>query len=85
MWTLKFISGNFLDYEFTEKQQSGRAFSRSLYVVEDIKGGDLFTSKNVRSIRPGYGIHPKFLPDVLGKIAKSDIEKGTALSFNFIQ
>ena len=74
-----------VDYEFTEKQQSGRAFSRSLYVVEDIKGGDLFTSKNVRSIRPGYGIHPKFLPDVLGKIAKSDIEKGTALSFNFIQ
>ena len=74
-----------VDYELTEKQQSGRAFSRSLYVVEDIKGGDLFTSKNVRSIRPGYGLHPKFLPNVLGKIAKSDIEKGTALSFDLLQ
>ena len=74
-----------VDYELTEKQQSGRAFSRSLYVVENIKEGDLFTSKNVRSIRPGYGLHPKFLPHVLGKIAKSDIEKGTALSFDLLQ
>lgn len=74
-----------VDYTLTEKQQSGRAFSRSLYVVEDIKEGDLFTSKNVRSIRPGYGLHPKFLPDVLGKIAKSDIEKGTALSFELME
>ena len=74
-----------VDYELTEIQQSGRAFSRSLYVVENIKEGDLFTSKNVRSIRPGYGLHPKFLPHVLGKIAKSDIEKGTALSFDLLQ
>src|SRR5690606_23772735 len=62
-----------VDYTLTEKQQKGKDFSRSLYVVEDIKVGEIITKKNVRSIRPGFGMHPKFYYDVLGKIAKQDI------------
>lgn len=69
-----------VDYTLTEKQQKGKDFSRSLYVVEDIKVGEIITKKNVRSIRPGFGMHPKFYYDVLGKIAKQDIDKGEPLS-----
>jgi pseudaminic acid synthase len=60
----------------TEKQKAGKDFSRSLYVAEDIKEGELITEKNVRSVRPGFGLHPKYLPEVLGKKATSNLEKG---------
>lgn len=70
-----------VDYTLTEKQIKGRDFSRSLYVVEDIKSGEILTPKNIRSIRPGFGLHPKYYHQVLGKTAKQDLEKGTALSF----
>ena len=53
-----------VDYSLTEKQRKGRDFCRSLYVVEDLKAGDTFTEKNVRSIRPGFGLHPKYLKEV---------------------
>jgi pseudaminic acid synthase len=69
-----------VDYNLTDKQKKGRDFSRSLYVVKDITAGELFTSSNVRSIRPGYGMHPKHLKEVLGKIAKKDYERGDPLS-----
>jgi len=69
-----------IDYRLTLKMQKGREFSRSLYVVEDVKAGEVFTAKNIRSIRPGYGMHPKFYKEVIGKIAKKDISRGTALS-----
>ena len=46
----------------------GREFSRSLYVAEDVKTSDVVTEKNIRSVRPGYGLHPKYLPEMLGKI-----------------
>jgi pseudaminic acid synthase len=74
-----------VDYALTEKQRKGRDFCRSLYVVEDIKVGELLTKKNVRSVRPGFGMHPKFYGEVLGKIAKTDLEKGTALKRSFIE
>jgi len=74
-----------VDYALTEKQRKGRDFCRSLYVVEDIKVGELLTKNNVRSVRPGFGMHPKFYGEVLGKIAKTDIEKGTALKRSFIE
>ena len=68
-----------VDYSITEKKKKSRQFSRSLYVAEDIKEGDIITEKNVRSVRPGYGLHPKYLKDVLGKKTVKNLEKGTAL------
>jgi pseudaminic acid synthase len=71
-------------YELTEKQIAGKAFARSLYVAEDIKKGELITDKNVRSVRPGFGLHPKFLTEILGKVAKQDLEKGERFKIEFI-
>ena len=73
-----------VSYEPTEKQKSGRVFSRSLYVIKDIKKGELITEENVRSIRPGFGMHPKHLNDVLGSRVASDISKGTRLDNHII-
>ena len=64
----------------TEKQKAGKDFSRSLYVAEDIKEGELITEKNVRSVRPGFGMHPKYLPEVLGKKATQNFNKGDRFS-----
>jgi pseudaminic acid synthase len=68
-----------VDYTLTEKQKKGKDFSRSLYVVEDIKKGELITENNVRSIRPGYGMHPRFLPEIIGRTFTVDLEKGSRL------
>lgn len=65
-----------VDYTLTEKQQKGKDFSRSLYIVEDVKAGDIVTDKNIRSVRPGFGLHPKYYNDILGKSFKSDFTKG---------
>ncbi len=65
-----------VDYSMTEKKKKSRQFSRSLYVAKDIKKGEIFTKENIRSVRPGYGMHPKYLKDVLGKIAIKDYEYG---------
>ena len=64
---------------------NGREFSRSLYVAEDIKAGDMITEKNVRSVRPGFGLHPKYLPEVLGKTATRDLIKGERFSLDMIK
>jgi pseudaminic acid synthase len=72
-------------YELTNKQKSGKAFTRSLYICEDIKKGELFTHSNIRSIRPGFGLHPKYLGDFIGKPSNSDIEKGTRANLSFIK
>ncbi len=68
-----------VDYEMTEKKKKSREFSRSLFVVENVKRNEIITKKNVRSIRPGYGLHPKIYNNILGKKFKSDIEQGTPL------
>jgi pseudaminic acid synthase len=73
-----------VDYTLSEKILKSREFSRSLYVVEDIKAGDIITEKNVRSIRPGFGLHPKFLKYVLGKRSLLDLSKGTPLVLKYI-
>jgi pseudaminic acid synthase len=73
-----------VDYTLTVKQVKGKDFSRSLYIVEDMEVGEEFTEKNVRSIRPGFGMHPQFFNDVIGKKSKLDIEKGTRLSRELI-
>ena len=62
----------------------GREFCRSLYVAEDVIVGDVVTEENVRSIRPGYGLHPKYLPEVLGKKFVRDCEKGTRFALELI-
>lgn len=72
-------------YTPTDKQIKARDFSRSLYVVENVKAGETLTEQNVRSIRPGFGLHPKYLKDILGKKAAKEIEKGTALNWDFIE
>ena len=68
-----------VSYEPTEKQIKGRAFSRSLYVVKDIKKGDVITEENVRSIRPGFGLHPKWYGKILNKSVIKDLYEGDAL------
>jgi pseudaminic acid synthase len=73
-----------VDYTLTEKQAKGKDFSRSLYVVEDMKAGNIITEKNVRSIRPGFGLHPKYLKVILGKKVARDIEKGDRFEMNLI-
>ena len=71
-------------YELTEKVKASRKFSRSLFVVKNIKAGEAFTEENVRSIRPGYGLHPKYLKDIIGRLAKKDLVKGTPIDFNLV-
>ncbi|MBO4671521.1 MAG: pseudaminic acid synthase [Bacteroidales bacterium] len=63
----------------------GRQFSRSLYVVKDMKKGDVTTEENVRSIRPGFGLHPKYLPEVLGRKVRKDLKKGSRFSMDLIE
>jgi pseudaminic acid synthase len=74
-----------VNYTLSEKTKRSREFSRSLFVVKDIKKGDPFTSENVRSIRPAYGLHPRHLKEILGKRAKKGLRKGTPLDWDLIE
>lgn len=73
-----------VDYSLTEKQKKGKEFARSLYIVKDIKAGEQITPENMRSIRPGYGLHPKHYYEVLGSKVKFDVDAGTALTWELI-
>ena len=73
-----------VNYELSDKIKSNRDFSRSLFVVEDMGKGDIITLDNVRSIRPGFGLHPKFLNKILGKKVNKDLNKGTPFELKFI-
>ena len=73
-----------IDYTLTEKQAKGRDFSRSLYIAEDIKAGEIFTDKNLRSVRPGFGLHPKYFNEIIGKKSNQDLEKGTPMKLYYI-
>ncbi|MDN5097854.1 pseudaminic acid synthase [Aliarcobacter butzleri] len=61
-----------VDYSLNEKRKKQRRFARSLYISSDIKKGEVFTLENIKSVRPFYGLHPKYLNDILGKVAKKD-------------
>jgi pseudaminic acid synthase len=63
-------------YELSPKQVAGKDFSRSLYVAEAIIKGDIITESSIRSVRPGFSLHPKYLPEILGLTAKRDLKKG---------
>lgn len=67
------------------REASSRVFRRSLYAVQDIKRGELFTAANVRSIRPAHGLHTRYLPEILGQRAACDIARGTPLSWEVIR
>jgi len=72
-----------VDYSMTEKKKQSRRFSRSLYVSKNIEKGDIFTNENICSVRPGYGVHPKYLNQILGKKAVTNFEQGDSLNLEF--
>lgn len=68
-------------YGVSEREAKSRVFRRSLFVVKDVRAGEIFTEENVRSIRPGYGLHPRHLRQILGSRAAADVERGTPLGW----
>lgn len=73
-----------VSYELTEGQIKGKNFSRSLYVTSDVKAGDLVSAQNVASVRPGFGMHPMHLPEIIGKTFTKDAVKGTRMSWDLL-
>ena len=71
-------------YGLLEEERSSRIFRRSLYIAADMKAGDIFTNKNLRAIRPGLGLPPKYLESVLGKAVKKNVKRGTALTWDLL-
>lgn len=73
-----------VNYERTEAEKGNVKFRRSLYVVKDVKSGELLTAENIRSIRPGFGLAPKYYQEVIGKVASRDLIRGESLAFDMI-
>jgi pseudaminic acid synthase len=71
-------------YAISEREGHSRVFRRSIFVVKDIKKGEAFTEENIRVIRPGYGLAPKYYENILGKRAVADVERGTPLEWSMI-
>jgi N-acetylneuraminate synthase len=71
-------------YHVTEREQASRVFRRSLFVVQNVRAGETFTEDNVHSIRPGYGLHTRYLDEVVGRQAAHDISRGTPLSWDLV-
>ncbi|MEK8180272.1 pseudaminic acid synthase [Flavobacterium buctense] len=74
-----------VDYQLTDKQAKGKDFSRSLYVVKDLKKGEVITEEHVKSIRPGFGLHPKYYNQIIGKKSSQEVEKGTRMRLDFLE
>lgn len=72
-------------YNLSDKVQKNRKFARSLFVVADVRKGEELTAENVRSIRPGYGLHPMHFDDILGKRFVKDVERGEPLSMDMLE
>ncbi len=77
------LLGN-ITYELSPKSLKSREFSRSLFVACDVTAGEVLTTKNVRSVRPGFGMSPKYLSEILGKTFKTDLPKGTPMQWELI-
>ncbi len=73
-----------VNYEITKQEAKSRVFRRSLYMIKDVKAGEVFTEENIGSIRPGYGLHPRYLKEVLGRQATRDIKRGTPFSWELV-
>jgi N-acetylneuraminate synthase len=74
-----------VDYTIGKSEAKSLVFRRSLFVVEDVKAGETFTERNVRSIRPGHGLSPNHIKDILGKRAVRDVERGTPLNWSLVE
>ena len=74
-----------VDYEMTDKKKKSREFSRSLYVTRTVKSGDMVTEDNIRSIRPGFGLHPKYYNKILGKKFVCSVKRGEPLTSQMIE
>lgn len=74
-----------VSYELSESEKKSLKFRRSLYVAKDIKLGDTFTPENIRSVRPGYGLHPRYYEEILGKTAKRDLKFGEPLKMEYFE
>lgn len=72
-------------YDLTQKQKNSREHSRSLFIVKDMQKGDAFTDENVKSIRPGFGLHTRYYNEILGKRCTENIKKGTPLSLDIVE
>ena len=79
-----FLALGKVHYGILEDEKKSLTYKRSIYVVEDIKKGEMLTTKNIRIIRPGLGLQPKFFEMVVGKTAKTNLKRGTALSFDLL-
>lgn len=73
-----------VSYGVTDQEKNNVAFRRSIFVVKDVKKGEVFTEENIRVIRPSNGLAPKHYDDVIGKVSSKDIKRGTPLNFNMI-
>ena len=73
-----------VSYEISEKVKNNKKFARSLFVCEHVKKGEIITKENIRSIRPGYGLHPKYYNEILGKTFSVDVERGEPLYIHMI-
>ena len=71
-------------YDVSAEESKSRVFRRSLFVVRDMKVGEVFTEENVRSIRPGYGLHTRHLDEIIGRRAICNIDRGTPLAWTHI-
>ena len=73
-----------VQYGPTEAEKASMKFRRSLYIAEDMKAGDVLTPKNLRSVRPGMGLPPKYYDQLLGKKINKDMARGTALKWDLL-
>ena len=73
-----------VSYEISDKVKNNKKFARSLFVCENVKKGDTITKENIRSIRPGYGLHPKYYDEILGKTFSEDVQRGEPFNKNMV-
>jgi pseudaminic acid synthase len=78
------LLGN-VTYALSPKSLKSREFSRSLFIAENVKAGEMITTANVRSVRPGFGLAPKHLQNILGKRFVKDAVKGTPMAWEFVE
>ena len=71
------------DYHLTQKQLDGRQFARSLYISQSIKAGEIMTKEHIRSVRPGFGLHPKYIDQLIGKKVNRDLELGDRVELSY--